>query len=409
MKRHNLFYLPLLILSLLSGCKDSPKSPILDSEKLLSFDINTVEDKEYEVKLSDLTESIEIIRMDNSTIEAYTGIYKVFVSEHLFATCKVDYPVKLFRRKDGKFLGNIGQPGQGPGEYFLIWHVVIDEPRRRIYLVNNQKKDIYSYDFRGNYHPEEAIYFPQNNGLWCGAVFLDRKEDKAIVFQTPDGTYDRGDVHLEATKHICWVQDFKGNIIQSIPAKRFETRRGNSNKIWASHIDPQSPIYTYGIDNLDSKRTDTIYHYNMLTNETYPVYTTNIPTRWLSIVTSKETPLYYYTKQQRFQPNTEINPQYNIGQKFLQVDKQTGKGRYIRLVNDYLGGIEIALGEWIYHIIDDYTICCLEPLELKEQLEEVLESNKDMSDEVRKRVINLKETLHENDNNIMIICKFKKQ
>jgi hypothetical protein len=46
---------------------------------------------------------------------------------------------------------------------------------------------------------------------------------------------------------------------------------------------------------------------------------------------------------------------------------------------------------------------------LKEQLEEALETNTEMSEEVRKRVVNMKNTLIEDSNDVLVICKFKKQ
>ena len=177
--------------------------------------------------------------------------------------------------------------------------------------------------------------------FWCGTIYVDKKEDKVLAFQTPASEYNRGNVHTDAIKNTSWVQDFKGNIDQYVPAERFVVAQGKSNTIWTSHINQDSPVYSYGIKNLDSQRADTLYHYNISNNEFYPVYTNNIQTKWLSIATSKESPLHYYTLQQKYKPGTDVNPENQIGQKFLQVDKRTKEGRYIRLFNDYLGGIEI--------------------------------------------------------------------
>ena len=66
MKNCKQLYLISMLLCLF-GCKNNKENIPFDSEKLLSFDISAVDNKEYEVKLSDLMESIEIIRMDNST------------------------------------------------------------------------------------------------------------------------------------------------------------------------------------------------------------------------------------------------------------------------------------------------------------------------------------------------------
>ena len=61
MKNYKILYLISIALCLF-GCKNNKDNIPFDSEKLLSFDISTVDNKEYEVKLSDLMESIEVIR-----------------------------------------------------------------------------------------------------------------------------------------------------------------------------------------------------------------------------------------------------------------------------------------------------------------------------------------------------------
>lgn len=87
-----------------SACEEEKASQTYDSEELLSFDVSTLEDKEYEIKLTDLMESVEIIQMD-SVQEAFTKIFKVAVSKNYFAIHHVHYPVKLYSRKSGKFWG----------------------------------------------------------------------------------------------------------------------------------------------------------------------------------------------------------------------------------------------------------------------------------------------------------------
>lgn len=408
LKRMYKILLSIAIISSFISCKSENRNVIFDSEELLSFNVNTIENKEYIINLSDLMESVDIIRMDNSTEEAFTKIFKVAVSENYFATNQVDTPVKLFLRKDGTFLGNIGKPGQGPGEYFLIWEVIIDESRERIYLANYGENYIYSYDLNGNFHEDETIYYPKDVLSRFSSIYLNNIEDKIIVFQTPFAAWNRGKTHLETVENACWVQDFKGNVVHNIPSERYRIPR-NPSTIWTSHINEDSPIYSYGIDALYNCRTDTTYHYNASTNEMYPVYTTNMPAAELTLVMSRETPLHYYTLQQKYRDGTEINPEYSIGHKLLQVNKQTKEGRYIRIMNDYLGGIEINRINWFLDIKDDHVVVYYEPLELKELLEEALDSNKEMDSKVRTRATKLKNSLKENDNNIMMICKFKKQ
>ena len=156
-------------------------------------------------------------------------------------------------------------------------------------------------------------------------------------------------------------------------------------------------------------RPDTLYHYNSSTNQLYPVYTPNIETALNIFTTSVESPLHYYTMQGFYEKGRGINPEFLQEWKIIQVDKKSAKGRYIRLFNDLLGDIEIVSYDFFQNIKDNYANIIYDPLDLKEQLEEALETNTEMSKEVRKRVVNMKNTLTEDSNDVLVICKFKKQ
>lgn len=95
--------------------------------------------------------------------------------------------------------------------------------------------------------------------------------------------------------------------------------------------------------------------------------------------------------------------------KILQVNKKTSEGKYIRLINDLLGDIEINSYGFFQEIKDNYGYIVYHPLDLKEQLEEALVTNTNMSEEVRKRVTTMKNSLDEDDNDILVICRFKQQ
>ena len=405
MNKFRIFLWTFASVCLFSACEEEKASHWYDSEELLSFDVSTLEDKEYEIKLSDLMESVEIVRMD-SVQEAFTKIFRVAVSDNYFAIHHVNYPVKLYSRKSGKFWGNIGRIGNGPGEYFQIWNVAIEEADNRIYLVNQGRNQIYSYDLNGNFHEDETIHLANGQEFERCKAFFNKNKDRIIIFQTPYVSYQRSNNSLPEVGNLCLVQNFSGRLINKIPSAQYQVPR-NDSEVWAYHIDSRSPIYQCGIIPYYDCRKDTIYHYNVETNKLYPVYTSNMYTDKLTIVFSKETPLHYYTYQQTYRKGTMVNPEFRTGYKLFQVDKKTGKGQYIRVVNDYLGGIEFDVDYWFHDIRDDYVVYYWEPLVLLEHLEEALANNNEMTTEVRERVLRLKEALDENDNNIMMICKFK--
>ena len=401
-----IFIFSMLVSVLLYSCSIKEKEVTLDSEELLSFDVSTLDDEIYEVKLTDLMESIEIIEMDSAK-EAFTKIFRVTVSDSYFAIHHIKYPVKLYSRKTGKFLCNIGRRGNGPGEYFQIWNTVIEEDYNRIYLVNQFKNYIYSYDLNGDFHENENIYLSYDQGFERPYVFINKSENKAVIFQTPYEAYQNKHTNLKAINSFCIVQDLSGKPIQRIPSDLYQVPR-NDTGVWASHIDQESPIYQCTITPFYDCRKDTIYHYNVETNELYPVYTSNMYTDKYTLVTSKETSMHYYTYQQTYKKGTSINPENRTGYKIFQVDKKTGKGKYIHVVNDYLGDIEFDVDYWFHDIKDDYVVYYWEPLVLKEHLEEALATNNEMNIDVRERVIRLKNSLDDNGNWIIMICKFKK-
>ena len=395
----------ILVVMALSSCSNQEKNIPTDEEELLSFDVSTLDNKEYEIKLSDLMESVEIIQMD-SVQEAFTKIFRVAVSDNYFAIHHVNYPVKLYSRKSGKFWGNIGRIGNGPGEYFQIWNVAIEEADNRIYLVNQGRNQIYSYDLNGNFHEDETIHLADGQEFERPYIFADKKKNQVVIFQTPYESYQSKHNHIPMIDNFCVVQELSGKLIQKIPSAQYQIPRRDSG-VWASHIDSESPIYQCGIVPYYDFRKDTVYHYNVETNELYPVYTSNMFADEFTLVTSKETPLHYYTYQQTYKKGTKVNPEFRTGYKLFQVEKKTGKGQYICVVNDYLGGIEFDVDYWFHDIRDDYVVYYWEPLVLLEHLEEALDNN-EMTTEVRERVLRLKNSLDENDNNVMMICKFKK-
>ena len=48
-------------------------------------------------------------------------------------------------------------------------------------------------------------------------------------------------------------------------------------------------------------------------------------------------------------------------------------------------------------------------LKLKEQLEEVLKTNTSMDNSIRERITHLKNSLHEDSNDVIVLCTFKEE
>ena len=411
MMKNNILFLCLLLA--LSACnKQSANHPggVTEGE-LFSLDITTLDNKIHTVYVSDLMESIEIIQLDTAR-EAYIAINQLMVSDNYLLTTNAKH-AKLFRRSDGKFISNIGNRGQGPGEFNIVDGGVIDERNQRVYLSDMVLDHVIAYDWNGKHLPDEAIQLPMVPS-WK-EVYLNENKDSALVFVSPNDkgilVRFRNRMEVEANPYLCWQQDLKGNVSKSIsPGHLVMPNEINMhNRIYVSHVTKESPIYTFCIKQTKVFLKDTLYHYNKVTNHFYPAYTTNFPHDECNLVFSTESPLHYYTTYQRYKEGELIAPQNLETSRLVQVEKKTGKARYIRLVNDYLGGLEVSGVNFRYSMKDNYVFFRFnDALKLKEQLEEVLNKNSSMDNSIRERITYLKNSLHEDSNDVIVLCKLKK-
>ena len=94
-------------------------------------------------------------------------------------------------------------------------------------------------------------------------------------------------------------------------------------------------------------------------------------------------------------------------QRYYIVDKNTLKGAFFVLENDFLGGEEIG---WpIYVISGEYYSRNADPGNLKDELEELLKTNKNLSSEMKAKLTKLKDSITaDNDNNYILYAKMKK-
>ena len=401
----------MLALSACTKQSDNHSVGVKEGE-LFSLDVTTLDNKIHTVYISDLMESMEIIQLD-TVREAYIAINQLMVSDNYLLTTNGKH-AKLFRRSDGKFISNIGNRGQGPGEFYIVDGGIIDERNKRVYLSDMVLDHVVAYDWNGKHLPDEAIQLPMVSS-WK-EVYLNETKDSALVFVSPKGNGNlvrfRKPIESESNSYLCWQQDLKGNVSKSIyPGHLAMPIEINAhNRIYVSHVTKESPIYTFCIKQTKVYLKDTLYHYNKATNHFYPAYTTNFPHDECNLVFSTESPLHYYTTYQRYKKGQLIAPQNLETSRLVQVEKKTGKARYIRLVNDYLGGIEVSGVNFRYSMKDNYVYFRFnDVMKLKEQLEEVLNTNTSMDNSIRERITYLKNSLHEDSNDVIVLCTFKEE
>lgn len=124
--------------SFFHSCKQEVKQ---NNISFYSVDLLEMEKmKGEEILLSDLIESLEIIKLDNRE-EALIATYPFGIdvsSNYILIEPDGVSALKLFTRK-GRYVADIGGVGQGPGEYKYAVNRFLDEKQGRVAIAENKK------------------------------------------------------------------------------------------------------------------------------------------------------------------------------------------------------------------------------------------------------------------------------
>lgn len=291
-------------------------------DQVLSCDQKLLTDS-IRLPLSFLTEKAEIIHLDNRD-EALVSDSRLLISDnYILIWNKKQNPFKLFDRK-GKFLTTIGAYGQGPNEYLNVYDAQLDEKNNRIYILPWQSAQILVYDLEGTPLPPIPLCLRAPKGTF----HVNTQESTVAVVLLP----------FPGTPAVAWTQDFQGNRINFIEPGHLQAPQDYSNEVTTyNNIDG---IFDVNILCIIPTREDSLYHYDFQSNRLRPCFTLNFhedPIPWHGYV---ELPNHYmgdasYPVQESANTFTSSPPSYYI------IDKQTGKGAFVRLYNDFLGNIEI--------------------------------------------------------------------
>lgn len=196
----------IVFIGVFHSCKQEVKQ---NNISFYSVDLLEMEKmKGEEILLSDLIESLEIIKLDNRE-EALIATYPFGIdvsSNYILIEPDGVSALKLFTRK-GRYVADIGGVGQGPGEYKYAVNRFLDEKQGRVAIAEN--KNII-FDLKGQFLSEESISLPET--ITKSSIWIDLENEKAVVVVLPFA--DIGNPKAPISKNLCWVQDFKGNILQ---------------------------------------------------------------------------------------------------------------------------------------------------------------------------------------------------
>ena len=358
-------------------------------EKMTACELNLLKDT-IDLPLSYWVDDLVTVKLDGKD-EALVGQGPVCVSENYILVGRANnVPCKLFRR-DGSFVGKVGNIGQGPGEYTMIYDMQIDEQAGHVYLLPWNAKSIFVYDMKGQYLKD---------------IPLNKKYEKMIVpkgkFKV-DAARNRVAVMLLPFDYlpvVAWVQDMEGNFISEVPMNHLKLKPDFSNEVVSSKA--TSDALDVFLCTFWELREDTLYHLNLEDGKLHPKFTMNFGQRKIAIHDYHEFPVHYIGALTN--PVQVGDRTYQTeGEVFFMVEKMSKKGAFFRIGNDFLDNEPIEYMP--FHCSNGYYTLNIEPAVLIERLEKGLKNNPDEAR--RKKMEALMKTIDEDDNNYIFIGKLK--
>ena len=364
--------------------EDTPSGPVS------VLHIDRVKDT-IDVPLSKLLDDFRMVRLDNRE-EALSYGSPTYHGEYITINGGMGEPYRLFD-KNGRYLCNIGNIGQGPGEYKFVYDIQIDKDNQQIYLMPwfLSSKELFVYNQQGKF--THSIPLPTT--VPKGVFTVDTKRQTITVGMTPFQGIENA--------AVVWQQDFNGNILHKVDATPYSMPPNYDNEV--INGDNVPGVFDFTISYLE-RRSDTLFHYFPEENRFAPVLTLRQPKEPLQHCYA-ELPGYFLMDiilaERYLQTNTSllIIPSQRV---CVLVDKKTRKGSFVRFYNDLVGNI--AIEDAIYYFKKGHFAYAIDPGDLLVQVEELLSSSK-TDNKTRSRLEELKSTIDPDDNTYLFVGKIK--
>ena len=349
----------------------------LDDTQIVVLDEAKVTEKKT-VKLSDLVEDFQVIRFDNKD-EAFFKAFWMYFSDNYICIRQDGNPIKLLD-KCGKYIGNVGNSGQGPGEYNYIYDILLDEKNQSIYVTPNVGDNVLHYDLTGKYIDKLRFGEKINKGRMFLSPDASTLSLVQLCFRDAGDMFTGANVQLQNPDSVQYVYVDE---IASNMKNQEGIQVGFNDEIWSYRNFTDFPFMM--------THTDTLYHYNSQTNKIQAVFTMSMDPdkKGDSFFIFNEWPHHYFV--------TIVGE----GGRNILVDKEQPVGYEVEFVNDFMGNLE-----FYPQTQDGYFFQNWEPAELRDALEETLASG-DCPDDQKEKLKAFMQTLHDNDNNLLFLGKLK--
>lgn len=269
-------------------------------EKIITVNLSEVNKKRV-VNLSDWVFEPEFIALDSSCEEAYTEGGYCCVSDNYIGMYGSSQIYKLYDRKTGKFLRNIGKVGKNDGEYSNVYNSVIDEQNSRVYILSWNAKELLCHDLNTGELIEAR---PLKHNVPKGAFVIDPETGNLTVAALPfEGENET----------VVWKQDKEDNVLWEVPAGDLSLAHDYSHEIvgafntedfdfsistWGGRVDSLyvvkdgflKPIFTMNFLNGNQKAASSV-----LPNHTYTLLPDHIITS-VSMPVRRASGYYSYGK-----------------------------------------------------------------------------------------------------------------
>ena len=340
------------------------------------------------IPLSNLVEELQIVALDKKE-EAMVNIAEISLSENYILVAGFRSPCKLFR-KDGTYVGKIGEYGTAKGEYKYVYDAQIDEKNGRIYLLPWYGRGILVYRFDGTFEKAIPLHAKYPRLYAPKGIFqVDAENNCIAVVSLP----------FKNLPHVAWVQDMEGNRMQEIPIAHLKLEPNSSNEVRGSKA---TDALSFHISPFFELRQDSLYHWDMQQQKLIPRFTIDFGEKPIPLHVYYELPLYYFAEISGTKQMTEDSYVSDRETYFL-VDKATLRGSFCHIYNDYLCD---EPSDWVIGN-NGYFIENVAPDVLKERIEAFLQASPDLNEARRQRLLALKDSISENDNNYIIYGKHR--
>ncbi|MCG8474466.1 MAG: 6-bladed beta-propeller [Cytophagales bacterium] len=352
-----------------------------NGHKVMVCDLAKVKDT-VEVKLSELVETCEHVALETKR-EAFVKPGRTSVSENYIGVHSWgDIPYKLFDKKSGKYLNDIGSVGRGPNEYKTLGDGQIDEKTQTVYLMPWQKAEVYAYDLKGN--PKSSVALLQ--GQPKSKIYVNSGKDITVLA-----------LPFPNTPCVAYKQTLDKKEIHSVKAKPYSIPFDFSNEIFSSGNTEAKDVY---VMNFFRTGEDSLYHFVEGVDHLVPVFSIDFPTDKVPIHTYIELPKHYIASLSQPRRKSK-NTWTSTPPKYIIVDKETGESHYLKLVNDFYGNcpapISFTRGMFLWNA---------PAFQVKEDIEKALKKNR-MPQKMKKKLEKMASSIDEEDNNLVFYGKLK--